>query len=54
LYRNEDGSVMYEMIDECLSCDILVNIKYLYFIAYPFFWYVVCFVFKSTMIECYI
>jgi len=28
LYRNENGRVIYEMIDECLSCDILVSIEY--------------------------
>jgi len=51
---------MYEMIDECLSCGILVNIEDLNFMilhfklsSLPFSLYVVCFVFKYAMIVCY-
>jgi len=36
LYSNENGTVMYEMIDECLSCGILVNIEDLNFIILHF------------------
>jgi len=32
----KNGSVMYEMIDECLSCDILVNIEDLNFMILHF------------------
>jgi len=36
LYRNENGRVMYAMIDECLSCGILVNIEDLNFMTVHF------------------
>jgi len=36
LYKNENGSVMYEKIDECLSCGILVNTEDLNFMSLHF------------------
>jgi len=36
LYKYENGSVMYEMIDGCLSCGILVNIENLNFMNLHF------------------
>ena len=35
-YRNENRKVMYQMIDERLSCDILVNIEDLKFMILYF------------------
>jgi len=49
---NENGSVMYEMIDECTSCGILVNIEDLNFmilhfkvsnLSFPLICYLFCF-----------
>jgi len=61
LYRNENDKVMYEMIDKCVICGTLVDIEDLNFIilhfkvsSLPFLWYVVCFIFKFSMVVSYI
>jgi len=59
LYINENDSVMYEMIDECLNPDILVKIQdlnfmilYFKFSSLPFssMWYLFLFKYATILV----